>query len=361
METKTIVIIGSGFGGVYAAKELVKRKDCRATIICENDFFTYVPLLHEVASFHLKREDAIKPLRKILPEADIIMEKAEKIDFKSRKVSCRTREVPYDYLIIATGSRTKFFGTPGSENALELKNMSDAFVLRERLNEAIDTDGNVVVIGGGASGVEVAGEMACLLRSRKSKCRVHIVHSQPRLIPQFSEKSSASCEKRLKNLGVVLHLKSRTTKIGDSFVEIDGNEKIECSLPIWTAGIEANVPRTEPEVSAKNGCMAVDSKLNVSGMKEVFAVGDASFCIGKDGKPVPFLAQTAVAQAKSAASNILAEIDGKGAKEFNFHYKGTIISVGRFYAVAEIGKLRLSGLIPWLIKKVYYRMQLILL
>ncbi|HLG23632.1 MAG TPA: NAD(P)/FAD-dependent oxidoreductase, partial [Candidatus Nanoarchaeia archaeon] len=352
-----IIIIGAGFGGLLCAKTLLKQKidGLQITIITPYKNFVFVPLIHEIAAGYLKEEDVkcnIIEMFKNRKNVGLVFNSATSIDLEKKVVKCRGTDVNFDYLVVSNGSETNFFSVPGAEkNSFQLKSVKDAIKIKSRVESLLRWDKVISVIGGGATGVEIAGELACFLKSKNSKLKLQIIHSGDRILPMLDNKLSKKAQKRLEKLGVKVVLNSKVTKIEKEFIEVNEKNKIISDMSIWTTGIKPATLPIVPKPQEEKGGILVDSKLCAGGAENVYVIGDAAICYDKNKKPVPFLAQAAMEEEKFAAKNIANRISGRPKQNFRFKSKGVLISVGRGYAVGTPLNFKMSGLLPWLMKK----------
>jgi NADH dehydrogenase len=364
-----VVIIGGGFGGLAAAGALAS-KAVEVTIVDRRNHHLFQPLLYQVATAALEPSAIAIPIRRVFRNAknvDVILGEATSIDTGRNLVVLRDGEVAYDYLIVATGATHSYFGhDEWREPAPGLKTIEDAITIRQRILVAFEAAErevnpevqrewlNFVVIGGGPTGVELAGAIAEIANKvierdfrRIGKARVILLEAGPRLLPTMSAKSSASAERQLKKLGAEVWLGSAVTAVDDTGV-CHGSERIPSRTAIWAAGVAASALGASLGVPLDRvGRVQVNPDLSTPGAANVFVIGDLA-SVSDNGRPVPGVAPAAIQEGRHAARNILRAIEGKQTEEFRYFDKGSLATIGKGAAVADVGKLHLSGLTAWL-------------
>jgi NADH dehydrogenase len=367
-----VVIIGAGFGGLEAAKKLAC-KDVRVTVIDRTNYHLFQPLLYQVATAALSPADIAAPIRAILSKCrnvEVILAEVESVDVDAKKVKTADLQIDYDYLILATGARHSYFGHGEWEKlAPGLKSLEDAVELRRRILMAFEyaekmTDEgarraamNFVIIGGGPTGVELAGAIAEISRHtlardfrhiNPSEARVILLEGDSRLLAAFPPDLSDSARKQLTDLGVEVRTNTRATDLTEAGVQI-GNEFIPCRVKIWAAGNNASfVGKTLGVPADRAGRVIVNEDLTVPGHPEVQVIGDLANFTHQTGGPLPGISPVAMQQGRHAARNVLAMIKGHRAKRFRYWDKGTMATIGRNKAVADLRFLHLSGRLAWL-------------
>ncbi|MEM7180805.1 MAG: NAD(P)/FAD-dependent oxidoreductase [Spirochaetota bacterium] len=375
-EKKHVVVVGDGFAGLQAVKKLAKRKvDLQITTIDKTNHHLFQPLLYQVASAVLSPADIAIPTRSITTNwknVSVFMGKVEDIDTAKKLLYYQDREIAYDYLILAMGARTSYFGNDHwAKHTTGLKSIKDALQIRRQLllsferaelestsREKMSEHLNYVIIGGGPTGVELAGSIAELSKRiiREDFRRVDpglntitLVEAGPRLLPMLSEKSSEIARKALEKRGVTVMLDSRVTNIDETGVHL-ADRIITSKNIVWAAGVAANPFAEKLGVELdRSGRVVVDEFCAVPGHPEIFVIGDmANFSKGYNA-PLPGVSPTAMQQGRYVASIIIDELKGKQrSKPFRYVDKGAMATIGRMDAVAEVGKLRLSGFLGWL-------------
>jgi len=367
-----VVIVGAGFGGLEAAKKLAS-KDVYVTVIDRTNYHLFQPLLYQVATAALSPADIAAPVRAVLSKCrnmEVILAEVQSVDVAAKKVNLGDMEVAYDYLILATGARHSYFGHDEWEKlAPGLKSLEDAIELRRRLLLAFEYAEKItneaarkaamtfVVIGGGPTGVEMAGAIAEIARYTlardfrhidPSQARVILVEGEPRLVAAFPEDLSASARKQLIDLGVEVRTGVRATNLTDAGIEVAG-EFIPCRVKVWAAGNNASfVGKTLGVPVDKVGRVIVNDDLTILGHPEIQVIGDLANFSHQTGEPLPGVSPVAMQQGRHAARNILAMTEGGKPQRFWYWDKGSMATIGRNKAVADLKVVHFSGLPAWL-------------
>ncbi|MGI8889226.1 MAG: NAD(P)/FAD-dependent oxidoreductase [Chthoniobacterales bacterium] len=368
-----VVIIGAGFGGLEAAKHL-GNQPVRVTVIDRTNYHLFQPLLYQVATAALSPADIAAPVRSILSDdenIEVVLAEAQAVDVEARVVRTSEREFPYDYLVLATGSRHSYFGHAEWERlAPGLKSLEDAVEIRRRILMAFEfaektqdlearaAAMNFVIIGGGPTGVEMAGAIAEIARTTLAKdfrhidpsaTRVILVEGDKRIISGFPEDLSASALEQLKELGVEVITGTHAENLTEDGLEVAG-KFIPCRVKIWAAGNTASfVGKTLGVPVDKAGRVIVQEDLTIPGHPEVQVIGDlANFTSKKDGKPLPGVSPVAIQEGRHAARNILHMIEGAKPQRFYYWDKGSMATIGRNRAVADLNIVHFSGFPAWL-------------
>ena len=370
---KHVVIIGGGFGGIAAARAL-KRAPIRLTMIDRRNHHLFQPLLYQVATAALNPSDIASPIRRILRHqrnASVILGEASSIDTRQKIVQLLDGEVAYDYLIVASGATHSYFGhDEWLEPAPGLKTLEDAVEIRRRVLVAYEAAEReidpsevanwmtFVIIGGGPTGVEMAGALAEISRRvlmrdfRKidpGKARIVLIEAGPKVLPAMSPESSVSARRQLERLGVEVITDSPVTLVDDRGVT-HGGIRLESRTVIWAAGVAASPLGKALGADVKldrAGRVIVNQDLSVPGTDDVFVIGDLA-SISSGGKLVPGLSPAALQEGRHAAKNIVRLIRGEPTLPFHYRDKGTLATIGKAAAVADIAGLHLSGLVAWL-------------
>jgi NADH:ubiquinone reductase (H+-translocating) len=370
-----VVIIGGGFGGIAAARAL-KRESVRLTVIDRRNHHLFQPLLYQVATAALNPADIASPIRRILRRqrnASVILGEAASIDTRLKIVQLLDGEVAYDYLIVATGATHSYFGhDEWLEPAPGLKTLEDAVEIRRRVLVAYEAAEReidpaevanwmtFVIIGGGPTGVEMAGALAEISRRvlerdfrriDPSRARIVLIEAGPKVLPAMSPESSVSARRQLEQLGVEVITDSPVTAIDDRGVT-HGGARLDSRTVIWAAGVAASpIGKTLGAATSvaldRAGRVVVNQDLSVPGADGVFVIGDLA-AVSSDGKPVPGLSPAAIQEGRHAAKNVARLIRGEPTIPFRYWDKGTLATIGKAAAVADIAGLHLSGLIAWL-------------
>src|SRR6476646_329148 len=367
-----VVIVGAGFGGLEAAKKLAC-KNVRVTVIDRTNYYLFQPLLYQVATAALSPADIAAPIRAVLSKCsniEVILAEVEAVDIEAKKVKTVDSEIDYDYLILATGARHSYFGHNEWEKlAPGLKSLEDAIELRRRILLAFEyaeksTDEaarraaiNFVIIGGGPTGVEMAGAIAEISRHTLAKdfrhidpseARVILIEGDTRLLAAYPEDLSESARKQLVDLGVEVRTSARATNVTEAGVQV-GNEFIPCRVKIWAAGNNASfVGKTLDAPVDRIGRVIVNDDLTVPGHPEIQVIGDLANFSHQTGEPLPGVSPVAMQQGRHAARNILRMIRGEKPKPFRYFDKGSMATIGRNKAVADLKFFHFSGLPAWL-------------
>jgi len=376
------MIIGGGFAGLNAAKMLGRAEDVEVTIIDRENYHLFQPLLYQVAMAGLSPAEIAVPLRSILrryQNIQILKGKAYSVDLKQKKVMTNIGDQSFDYLILACGVRHTYFGhDEWEEYAPGLKTIAQATELRRRILTAfekaeVERDPkekmrllSFVVVGGGTTGVELAGalgEMKRYFLARDYKrldpelSQVTIVEAGPRLLPTFSNKLANRAAKDLDNLGVTVLTSMRITHIDSTGVEV-GGKKIPAATVLWAAGVKASSLNLQLGGQLDElRRIRVEPDLSLKGHPNVFVAGDQAHFSRQNGKPLPGLAPVALQQGRFIAKNILRETNGIPRKEFRYKEKGQMATIGRSCAILELDGVKLSGFlawITWLFVHIYY-------
>ena len=369
--TPRVVILGGGFAGLAAAKAL-RRSPVRITIVDRRNHHLFQPLLYQVATAALNPSNIATPIRRILrsqKNVEVVMGEARTIDLGGRRVVLTDGEIAYDFLIVATGATHAYFGHDDwAEYAPGLKTVEDALTIRRRVllaYEAAEREDDpyrrrawltTVIVGGGPTGVEMAGSLAEIARHVLSRdfrrfdtrdARVLLVEAGPRVLASFPEDLSAKAQTQLERLGVEVRTGAAVTAIDAEGVTLDGH-RIDARTVIWAAGVAASpLGRGLGVPVDRSGRVVVEPDLSVPGRPEVFVVGDLA-ARQQDGKPIPGVAPAAMQGGQYAARRIKDILARRPTKPFRYLDKGMLATIGRASAVGEIGKLHLSGFPAWM-------------
>jgi NADH dehydrogenase len=371
--TKRIVIVGGGFGGLHAAKVLGRsRSDLSITVIDRRNYHLFQPLLYQVAMAGVSPAEIAYPIRSLLSEhkqVNVLMGDVKEIHLPERTLQGDFGKIHYDYLLLATGSNHSYFGhdewedfAPGLktlEQATEIRRrVLTAFELAERENDPEQQKAHLtfVIVGGGPTGVELAGAIGEISRYTLEKdfrnidprrTRVVLIEAGKRVLPSFHPDCSARALSDLEKLGVSVWTGTRVTRIDSEGVAM-GEEFLRARTVIWAAGVQPNPLNKElgGELD-KSGRIKVQDDLSLPGHPEVFVVGDQAW-VEQNGKPLPGLAPVAMQEGRHAAKNILRAAKGQPTIPFRFRDKGTMATIGRSRAVVEFGKFHFYGFFAWL-------------
>jgi NADH dehydrogenase len=378
---KHVIIIGGGFAGLSAAKGLAGRKGVRVTLIDRRNHHLFQPLLYQVAMAGLSPADIAAPIRSVLAHARnirVIAATVESIDRQNRTVSGDFGSLDYDYLLVATGAQHAYFGHDEWEvHAPGLKTVEQATEIRRRVLQAFELAERerdlekrrhyltFVVVGGGPTGVELAGalgEMSRYTLTREFReidpklTRIMLIEAGPRILRSFAESLSSRATRDLEKLGVQIWTNSRVSAIDEKGVEI-GSERISAATVLWAAGVQASELGASLNVPCdRQGRVVVSGDLSLTDHPEVFVAGDLACCEGPSG-PLPGVATVALQQGRYIAKTILKRIQGQVQTPFHYFDKGQMATIGRRKAICESRGLRLTGFIAWaawLVVHIYY-------
>ncbi len=370
-----VVIIGGGFAGLSAARQLA-RAAVRITLIDRTNHHLFQPLLYQVAMAVLNPADITVPIRWMLRDqqnATVIMADVDSVDLVNRTIAldAGTSTVDWDYLLVASGARHAYFGHPEWEaNAPGLKSIEDALEMRrrfllsfeaaERASAAGERDAllTFVIVGGGPTGVELAGMIPEIThhtlrrdfrRIDTRTARVILLEAGPRILPQFPADLSARAKRDLEDLGVDVRLGTAVTGVDDDGVTLANGERILAHTVFWGAGNQASPLAKQLGVPLdRAGRVIVESDLSIPGHEHVFAVGDIAAVMTPAGTPVPAVAPAANQMGEHAAKGILNDLRGSSRTPFTYFNKGDLATIGRYRAVAAVGRLKLQGWLAWL-------------
>jgi len=371
-EKPRVVIIGAGFGGLEAAKKLAG-ETVRVTVVDRTNYHLFQPLLYQVATAALSPADIAAPVRAILSKSknmEVILAEVESIDVNAKKVRMVVEELDYDYLIVATGARHSYFGHPEWEKlAPGLKSLEDAVEIRRRILLAFEYAERIsdeaarkaamtfVVVGGGPTGVEMAGAIAEIARYTLAKdfrhidpsqARVILVEADPWVLAAFPDDLQISARKQLVDLGVEVRTGIHATNLSEEGLQV-GDEFIPCRVRIWAAGNNASfVGHSLGAPIDRVGRVIVNKDLTIPDHPEVQVIGDLANFSHQTGQPLPGVSPVAMQQGRHAAHNILAMIDGRKPQRFWYFDKGSMATIGRNKAVADLKLIHLSGIPAWL-------------
>ena len=372
---KRLVIIGGGFGGIELTKRL-KNQDIQVVMLDKHNYHCFQPLLYQVATGGLEPGSIAYPLRKFMqdiPNGIFRLAEVRNIDAINQKIHTDIGDLNYDYLVIATGSTTNFFkfSKEVSGKMMQMKDIPQALNLRsfilENFEEALLTYDeskkeeliNISIVGGGPTGVELAGALGEMRKNILpkdypeidfTKMQIHLFESGDRLLGAMHPENSAKVLKYVKDFGVEVWLNTMVTDFdGDVLTTADG-KKVKCETLIWTAGVKGNpVEGFTPETIAGGNRISVDEFCKIKGYENIYAIGDvASMVQEKYPKGHPMVAPVAIQQGELVADNILAQLKGKAPKPFVYFDKGSMATVGRNKAVMEAKGIKMGGFIAWL-------------
>jgi len=368
-----VVIVGGGFGGLEAAKAL-GGEPVRVTLLDRRNHHLFQPLLYQVATAALSPADIAEPLRHIVrgqENVEVILSAAERVDVARKTLITSDGEVPYDYLILAAGARHSYFGKDEWEHlAPGLKSLDDALEIRRRLLLAFEVAEKTedaekrkaaltfVIVGAGPTGVEMAGAIAEIARVTlardfrhidPSHARIILLDATPRVLPVYSEELSEKARKQLVRIGVEVKLGAMVENIDERGVYLKSGDFIASRTVIWAAGNAASPLGKSLGVPLdRAGRVIVNPDLTVPGHPEIQVIGDQAHCAPDGGAPLPGLSPVAMQQGRHAARNIRTQMVGGWPAKFSYFDKGSMATIGRHAAVADLGFVQFSGLLAWL-------------
>ncbi|NTU92183.1 MAG: NAD(P)/FAD-dependent oxidoreductase [Chlorobiaceae bacterium] len=379
---KRVVIVGGGFAGLHAARTLGNRNDVDVTLIDRKNYHLFQPLLYQVAMAALGEGDIATPLRNMLAEYDnvtVYKGIVLNVDLESKKVNTDFGDLDYDYLVLACGAQHHYFGNNDWEEfAPGLKNLAQATEIRRRVMEAYEAAERTndpierkkqltfVIVGGGPTGVELAGSIGEMSRYTLSKfyrhidpklTRIFIVEAADRILGTFSHEMSSKATRSLEQLGVQVWTSSPVSNVDVNGVQI-GRERIEAATVLWAAGVQAStIGKTMGTETDRSGRIKVESDLSIPGHPEVFVGGDQACYTTDDGRTLPGMAPVAMQEGNAIGKMILDDLKGRPRKPFRYRDKGQMATIGRNRAIVEFGNLKFDGAVAWftwLLVHIYY-------
>ena len=375
-EQRRVVVVGGGLGGLKLVSSL-RDTDFQVVLVDKNNYNQFPPLIYQVASAGLEPSNISFPFRRLFQgwkNFFFRMAEVQHIDTEEKAIKTSIGTIHYDDLVLAAGATTNFFGNKNIEaSALPMKSVSESMRLRntilQNLERAETEDNearkqalmNIAIVGGGPSGVEIAGVLAEMKQTilprdypdlDTSCMHIYLINATPRLLGAMSERSSREAEKALKELGVEVMTNCMVTDYVDKELVLKDGQRISAETVIWVSGIKANnIDGIPTESIGHAGRILVDRFNRVKGLKDVYAIGDQCIVEGDEAYPYghPQLAQVAIQQAKTLAKNLIRQEKGETEQPFSYHNLGTMATIGRKKAVVEIGKLKFGGFFAWLL------------
>ena len=360
-----VVILGAGFGGLTAAKALAK--DADVTVVDRHNFQTFLPLLYQVATAGLAADHVAHPVRGALRKSGVKFRMGSPIsvDHKNKSVKLDSSEVlEFDHLVVALGSSTADFGVPGvTEHGLGMKSVHEALMIRAEVMRRFedlarfedDTRLSIAVVGGGPTGVEMAGALAELKRGplkndlahAANHMDIYLIEAGPRILPMFSEKLSARAESDLHKLGVFVKTNTAVREIQSRKIILKEGEPIPAEVTVWAAGVKGEPTAGLLNLPIAGSRIDTDENLEVNHYPNIWAIGDINGTKGADGRFLPMVAPVAMQQGKWVAKQILRKAAGQPLKPFKYRDKGSMATIGRHKAVVQVGKFQMSGPLAW--------------
>jgi NADH:ubiquinone reductase (H+-translocating) len=393
--THQVLVIGGGFGGLNVTRKL-RRAPVEVTLVDRRNFHLFQPLLYQVATGGLSPANIAAPLRSVFRKqanAEVLLGEVVEINAAEKKVILRDGSLPYDTLVVATGVSHQYFGHDEWEPfAPGLKTVEDATAIRRKVLAAFEEAEResdparirawltFVIVGGGATGVELAGTLCELAREtlrgnfrriNPADAEVILVEASDRVLPSFAPQLSAKALVSLEKLGTQVRLKHRVTNIQPDFVTVEtgpagatNSENIPTRTVLWAAGVQAS-PLGKAVAAAtgaqldRSGRVTVQPDCSIPGHPEIFVIGDLANITGSDGKPLPGVAQPAIQEGRYVAKLIAARLRGKTLPPFKYRDLGSLATIGRHAAVADLGGVKISGWLAWWIWLVIHLMNIV--
>jgi NADH:ubiquinone reductase (H+-translocating) len=365
VEKPRVVILGAGFGGLTAARKMAAFAD--VTIVDRHNFQTFLPLLYQVSTAGLAADHVAHPVRGALRKTGVKFRMGSPIsvDHKNKSVKLDSSEVlDFDYLVVALGSATADFGIPGVvENALGMKSVHEALAIRAEVMRRFEdlcrfedeTIFSISVVGGGPTGVEMAGAFAELVRGplkndqahAAAHIKINLIEAGSRILPMFSEKLSARAKKDLEKLGVNVRLNTSVAELKPRSIIVKDGDPIPSEVTIWAAGVKGEPTASKLNLPLISTRIDVDKTLQVKNYPGIFAIGDIAGFVGKDGRFLPMVAPVAMQQGRFIAKQIKRLADGQSLEAFTYTDKGSMATIGRHKAVVEVKNFRMAGIPAW--------------
>ena len=372
---KHVVVVGAGFGGLQTVKKLAKDKSLHITLIDRSNHHLFQPLLYQVATAVLSPADIAIPIRSLIhrkKNVTVLMDEVTGIDKESKMIVLDDKKIPYDYLVLAAGAKTGYFGKDDwKKYTLGLKNLLDALRIRNKILLSFEEAENhpersaellkYVIIGGGPTGVELAGSIAELANSiinddfrniDTKKAEIILIEAGSDLLPTFDRKLSVYAKRRLEKRNVNVKLNSRVLKMEDHKIYIntpEGEKIISADIIIWAAGVEAvSLTNTFGLPLDRQRRLLVNSFCSFDDYPDIFVIGDMADVKGENGKPLPGVSAVAMQEGRYVASVIIDKVKNKEIKPFKYLNKGSMATIGRKDAVAEVLGIKFTGFLGWI-------------
>ncbi|MGE3975251.1 MAG: NAD(P)/FAD-dependent oxidoreductase [Bdellovibrionales bacterium] len=372
MERKQVIIVGGGFGGLNAAKKLGRAKEVSVTLVDRRNYHLFQPLLYQVATAGLSPAEIAVPIRAELSDFSntrVILGNVTDIDKENKKIAIDGELLPFDFLILACGAKHSYFGhVEWEELAPGLKTLEQATEIRRRIllsYELAETEKNLekqkalltfIIVGGGPTGVELAGAIAEISRFTlekdfryidPSRTRVILIEAGPRILSAFDAELAKQATRDLESLGVQVWTNTRVTKVTPEGVYLQ-DEFIKCNTVLWAAGVEpSSLGKKLKTPLDKMGRVTIEPTLNIPGHENVYVIGDMAHFPFENGGSLPGLAPVAIQQGQHVAKNILLKIRGRTQLPFRYIDKGSMATIGKSKAILQFGKFKATGFIAW--------------
>ena len=360
-----VVILGAGFGGLTAARAMAK--DADVTLVDRHNFQTFLPLLYQVSTAGLAADHVVHPVRGALRKSGVKFRMGSplSVDHKNKTVKLDSSEVlEFDHLVVALGSSTADFGVPGvAEYGMGMKSVHEAINIRAAVMRRFedlcrfedDTRLSIAVVGGGPTGVEMAGALAELKRGPLKNDMAHaaehidiyLIEAGPRILPMFSEKLSARAESDLRKLGVIVRTNTAVREVQSRKIIVKEGDPIPAEITVWAAGVKGEPTAELLNLPIVGSRIDVEESLRVSHYPHIWAIGDIAGAKGADGRFLPMVAPVAMQQARFVAKQIIRAHKGEALKAFKYLDKGSMATIGRHKAVVEVKNFRMTGALAW--------------
>jgi NADH dehydrogenase len=357
--------LGAGFGGLTAARKMAGFAD--VTVVDRHNFQTFLPLLYQVSTAGLAADHVAHPIRGALRKTGVQFRMGTPIsvDHKNKSVKLDSSEVlEFDYLVVALGSANADFGIPGvTEHALGMKSVHEALNIRAEVLRRFEdlcrfedeTIFSITVVGGGPTGVEMAGAFAELVkgplkndqRHAAAHIKINLIEAGSRILPMFSEKLSAHGKKDLEKLGVTVHLNTAVKEIKPRSIEVSDGRSIASEVTVWAAGVKGEPTAAKLNLPLINTRIDVENTLQVKNYPHIFAIGDIAGFVAENGRMLPMVAPVALQQGRYVAQQIKRIAAGQVLKPFRYLDKGSMATIGRHKAIVEVKSLRMTGIPAW--------------
>jgi len=357
--------LGAGFGGLTAARAMAK--DADVTLVDRHNFQTFLPLLYQVSTAGLAADHVVHPVRGALRKSGVKFRMGSplSVDHKNKTVKLDSSEVlEFDHLVVALGSSTADFGVPGvAEYGMGMKSVNEAINIRAAVMRRFedlcrfedDTRLSIAVVGGGPTGVEMAGALAELKRGPLKNDMAHaaehidiyLIEAGPRILPMFSEKLSARAESDLRKLGVIVRTNTSVREVQSRKIIVKEGDPIPAEITVWAAGVKGEPTAELLNLPIVGSRIDVEESLRVSHYPHIWAIGDIAGAKGADGRFLPMVAPVAMQQARFVAKQIIRAHKGEALKAFKYLDKGSMATIGRHKAVVEVKNFRMTGALAW--------------